>query len=222
MELHTIWFVIIAIFWVGFFVLEGFDFGVGVLHTIVGQDRHRAAGGAEHDRPLVGRQRGVAGHRRRQHVRGVPGLVRDDVLGAVSRPAARARGADGAAAWRSSSKAKATVGAGARRGRGARRSAACWSRCCWASGSAICSVGLPIDSSHDFTGDFFNLLTGYGLWTGVTLLGLCLLHGATFLKLRTTDQVRERARYARAASGMGRDRARRWLRDLDAQSRWWR
>ena len=29
---HTLWFVLIAIFWVGFFVLEGFDFGVGVLH----------------------------------------------------------------------------------------------------------------------------------------------------------------------------------------------
>src|SRR6478752_3163110 len=37
MQLHTIWFVTIAIFWVGFFVLEGFDFGVGMLHTIVGR-----------------------------------------------------------------------------------------------------------------------------------------------------------------------------------------
>src|ERR1700758_2946580 len=37
MQLHTIWFVIIAIFWVGYFVLEGFDFGVGMLHTIVGR-----------------------------------------------------------------------------------------------------------------------------------------------------------------------------------------
>ncbi len=37
MHLHTLWFVIIAIFWVGFFVLEGFDFGVGMLHTIVGK-----------------------------------------------------------------------------------------------------------------------------------------------------------------------------------------
>jgi cytochrome d ubiquinol oxidase subunit II len=53
--------------------------------------------------------------------------------------------------------------------------------------------GLPINSSQDFTGDFFDLLTGYGLWTGFTLLSLCLLHGATFLKLRTTGAVRERA-----------------------------
>ena len=37
MQLHTIWFVIVAIFWTGFFVLEGFDFGVGMLHTIVGR-----------------------------------------------------------------------------------------------------------------------------------------------------------------------------------------
>ena len=33
MQLHTIWFVIIAVLWVGFFVLEGFDFGVGALHS---------------------------------------------------------------------------------------------------------------------------------------------------------------------------------------------
>ncbi len=38
MQLHTIWFVILAIFWIGFFVLEGFDFGVGMLHAIVGRD----------------------------------------------------------------------------------------------------------------------------------------------------------------------------------------
>ena len=37
MHLDTLWSVIIAIFWVGFFVLEGFDFGVGVLHTVVGR-----------------------------------------------------------------------------------------------------------------------------------------------------------------------------------------
>jgi len=53
--------------------------------------------------------------------------------------------------------------------------------------------GLPINSQHEFTGNFSDLLTGYGIWTGLTLLGLCLLHGATFLKLRTTDQLRERA-----------------------------
>ena len=36
LHLNTLWSVIIAILWVGFFVLEGFDFGVGALHMIVG------------------------------------------------------------------------------------------------------------------------------------------------------------------------------------------
>ena len=37
MQLHTIWFVIIAVLWIGFFVLEGFDFGVGALHLFIGR-----------------------------------------------------------------------------------------------------------------------------------------------------------------------------------------
>ena len=37
MQLHTIWFIIIAVLWIGFFVLEGFDFGVGVLHRVIGK-----------------------------------------------------------------------------------------------------------------------------------------------------------------------------------------
>ena len=37
MSLETLWFVIIAVFWVGFFVLEGFDLGVGALHRFVGR-----------------------------------------------------------------------------------------------------------------------------------------------------------------------------------------
>ena len=38
MSLETFWFIVVAFFWTGFFVLEGFDFGVGVLHTLVGRD----------------------------------------------------------------------------------------------------------------------------------------------------------------------------------------
>ena len=31
-------FIVVAFIWTGFFVLEGYDFGVGVLHTVVGRD----------------------------------------------------------------------------------------------------------------------------------------------------------------------------------------
>ena len=57
-------------------------------------------------------------------------------------------------------------------------------------------AGVPINQHHDFTGNFGDLLTGYGLMTGVTLVMLSLLHGATFLKLRTTGHLRDRARAA--------------------------
>ncbi len=42
-SLVPFWFIVIAFFWTGFFILEGFDFGVGMLHSAVGRDD--AAGG---------------------------------------------------------------------------------------------------------------------------------------------------------------------------------
>ncbi|QKW28378.1 cytochrome d ubiquinol oxidase subunit II [Streptomyces seoulensis] len=39
MELHDIWFVLIAVLWTGYFFLEGFDFGVGVLTKLLARDR---------------------------------------------------------------------------------------------------------------------------------------------------------------------------------------
>ena len=38
MNLVPFWFIVIAILWTGFFILEGFDFGVGMLHSVVGAD----------------------------------------------------------------------------------------------------------------------------------------------------------------------------------------
>ena len=38
MKLVPFWFIVIAVLWMGFFVLEGFDFGVGMLHGAVGKD----------------------------------------------------------------------------------------------------------------------------------------------------------------------------------------
>ena len=38
MTLVTFWFVVLVVLWTGFLVLEGFDFGVGMLHGVVGRD----------------------------------------------------------------------------------------------------------------------------------------------------------------------------------------
>ncbi|MEV5972113.1 cytochrome d ubiquinol oxidase subunit II [Streptomyces sp. NPDC051921] len=39
MELHDVWFVLIAVLWIGYFFLEGFDFGVGVLTKLLARGR---------------------------------------------------------------------------------------------------------------------------------------------------------------------------------------
>jgi cytochrome d ubiquinol oxidase subunit II len=42
MTLNTLWFVLIAVFFTGYFILEGFDFGVGILLPFIGKnDRER-------------------------------------------------------------------------------------------------------------------------------------------------------------------------------------
>ena len=38
MELTTVWFVLIAVLWIGYFTLEGFDFGVGMLLPVLARD----------------------------------------------------------------------------------------------------------------------------------------------------------------------------------------
>ena len=53
--------------------------------------------------------------------------------------------------------------------------------------------GLPIAANHEYTGSFWNLLQPYGIMTGVTLAFVCVLHGATFITIKTTGDVRFRA-----------------------------
>ena len=38
MELTTFWFITIAVLWIGYFALEGFDFGVGMLLPVLAKD----------------------------------------------------------------------------------------------------------------------------------------------------------------------------------------
>jgi cytochrome bd ubiquinol oxidase subunit II len=192
-ELHTIWFVLIAIFWVIFLVLEGFDFGVGVLHTIVGKtDTERRVGlntigpwwdGNEVWLVIAGASMFAAFPGWYATMFSALYLALVIVLAALMGRgvAMEFKGKGDGQRWRGSWKWCVTLGS-------------LLIPLLLGVGLGDLLGGLPINSSHDFTGNFFDLLTGYGLWTGVTLLGLCLLHGATFLKLRTTDEVRERAR----------------------------
>ena len=53
--------------------------------------------------------------------------------------------------------------------------------------------GLPIDAQQEFVGGFCDLLSVYSVLGGLTFVLICLLHGATFLALKTTGDIRERA-----------------------------
>jgi cytochrome bd ubiquinol oxidase subunit II len=193
MQLHTIWFVILAIFWVGFFVLEGFDFGVGMLHTIVGrtdEQRKRALStiGPWWDGNevwLIVAGAGTFAAFPGWYATMFSALYLALLLVLI---ALMARGVSfefkdksESPRWRTTWRWAMTLGC-------------LLIPLLLGVGLGDLLNGLPIDSSHDYTGNFFGLLTPYGLWTGVTLVALCLLHGATFIKLRTTDEVRERAR----------------------------
>ena len=39
MSFNSVWFILIAVLWVGYFILEGFDFGVGILLKVVAKNQ---------------------------------------------------------------------------------------------------------------------------------------------------------------------------------------
>ena len=200
MHLHTIWFVIITVLWIGFFVLEGFDFGVGALHMLIGK--------TEIERRVVINTIG-------------PWWDGNEVWLIVAGASMFAAFPGWYATMFSALYLAIVLLLVALFGRGVsfeyrgKRDSHRW-RTGWSRALTIGSIliplilgialgdllhGLPIDSGHEFTGNFFSLLTGYGLMTGVTLLVLSLLLGATFLALRTTGEIRDRAHAAARSIG---------------------
>ena len=197
MSLPILWFAIVAVFWTGFFVLEGFDFGVGALHRVVGRtdvERRVAinAIGPTWDGNEVWLI--VAGA---AMFAAFPGwyatwfsalylalvLV---LVGLIVRGVSfEFRGKSDAPRWRTKWSLTLTIGS-------------VTTPLLIGVGLGDLLVGLPVDQAGEFTGTFWNLLTPYGLLMGVTLLVLCLLHGAAFLALKTDDDVQARA-FATAA-----------------------
>ena len=79
--------------------------------------------------------------------------------------------------------------------------------------------GVPINSSGDFDGTFWDLFSPYTLLGGVAVVLLFAFHGATYLTLRTTGELC-RARRGGRRSALDRDgRRRRRVPDLDRRGR---
>ncbi|WP_434809948.1 cytochrome d ubiquinol oxidase subunit II [Microbacterium sp. bgisy189] len=53
--------------------------------------------------------------------------------------------------------------------------------------------GVPLDADHEFTGTVLTLLNPYGLWVGATTLLLFWLHGVYFIGLKTDGPVHDGA-----------------------------
>ncbi len=193
MELPVVWFIIVAIFWIGFFVLEGFDLGVGALHRVVGRTDIEQRVAINTIGPfwdgnevwLIVGGAAIFAAFPAWYASWFSALYLAlfvVILGLIARGLSfEYRGKVDRPAWR-----------------------ATWS---WALtisslllpvlfGVALGDLlhGLPINKAGVYTGNFFDLLTPYGLFTGLTFLSLTLLHGATFLSMKTSGVVHDRAR----------------------------
>jgi cytochrome d ubiquinol oxidase subunit II len=191
-SLVPFWYIVIAVLWTGFFILEGFDFGVGMLHGIVGADEpgRRAAintigplwDGNEVWLIVAGAGMFAAFPGWYATMFSAYNLALVLLLAAliVRGVAFEYRAKRDAARWRRTWDVLLTAGS---------------FLAPLLIGVALAGLlhGLPINSSQDFTGSFWDLLQPYALFTGVTLVLVCLLHGATFLCLKTTGDMRERS-----------------------------
>ncbi len=189
--LQILWFVLIAVLWIGFFFLEGFDFGVGMLLPFLGKkDVERRAIinsiGSTWDGNEVwlltagGATFAAFPHWYATMFSGFYLALFLLLVGLIMRGISfEYRSKDAAPSWRN--------------------------RFDWmiAVGSFLASVllgaafanlarGVPIDENMMFTGNLFTLLNPYGLLGGLTTVAIFLLHGANFLGLKLEGELRER------------------------------
>ena len=55
--------------------------------------------------------------------------------------------------------------------------------------------GIPLDAQGNFTGNFFSLLSPYSIFVGVTMASVFLIHGALFLEMKLDGQLHVRASF---------------------------
>lgn len=207
MTLETFWFILIAVLWTAYLVLEGFDFGVGMLLGIFGRD----SGGEE------------AAPRKRVLLNAIGPFWDGNEVWLIT-----AGGAMFAAfpAWYASmfsgfylafllllvALILRNMGLDYRH----KRSGATWQRR-WDIIIVTCSVlapllvgvaltnlvrGVPLNKAGDFTGTLLTLLNPWSLLGGLTIVALSLTHGCFFIALKTDGQIRHDARALGTKAGL--------------------
>jgi cytochrome d ubiquinol oxidase subunit II len=193
MSLAEFWFLLIAVLWTGYFVLEGFDFGVGALLPAVARnDTERRVAvntiGPVWDGNEVwlltagGATFAAFPHWYASLFSGfyLPLLV--ILLALIVRGVAfEYRGKHDHPTWRARWDACIVVGSVV-------------PAFLWGVAFAAILKGVPLDADFEYAGTVVDLISPYSLLGGVTTLLVFAFHGATFLALKADGPVRVRAR----------------------------
>ena len=191
--LETFWFALIAVLWVGYLFLEGFDFGVGMLLPVLGRDDSErrsiistigpvwdgnevwllTAGGATFAAFPEWYATMFSGFYLPLFVILVALIVRGVAF--------EFRGKHDTARWRATWDAAIVVGSVV-------------PALLWGVAFANLVRGVALDANHEYAGSFLDLLNPYALLGGLATLLICAAHGSIFLTLRTEGDMRRRAR----------------------------
>ncbi len=201
MELTTVWFILIAVLWIGYFVLEGFDFGVGILTRLLAQnDTERrvlintigpvwdgnevwllVAGGATFAAFPEWYATLFSGFYLPLFLILISLIFRNVAFEYRSK-----RPRDSWKMWWDHAIFFGSL-----------LPAVLW-------GVAFGNIvrGVDIDSKKEYVGSFFDLLNPYAILGGLVTLSLFVTHGAVFIALKTHGDIRERARVLALKSGL--------------------
>ncbi|APE22765.1 MULTISPECIES: cytochrome d ubiquinol oxidase subunit II [Streptomyces] len=193
MELHDVWFVLIAVLWIGYFFLEGFDFGIGVLTKVLARGRPEkrvlintigpvwdgnevwllTAGGATFAAFPEWYATLFSGFYLPLLIILVCLIVRGVAFEyRVKRPEENwQRNWEAAIFWTSLIPAFL-----------------------WGVAFGNIVRGVKIDGNMEYVGTFWDLLNPYALLGGLVTLTLFTFHGAVFASLKTVGDIRARAR----------------------------
>src|SRR5436305_10882490 len=192
MSLESFWFVLIGVLWSGYFVLEGFDFGVGMLLPVLPRD--------ERERSLMFQAIGPVWDGNEVWLVVAAGatfaafpawyatlfsgfyvaLLAILVLLIVRVVSFEWPELHASERWRATWLWANSIGSfGA--------------SFLWALTLANLVQGIPLDSSHVFTGGIADLFSPYTVVMGLAVVMLFALHGATYLTLRCSGDLRRRA-----------------------------
>ncbi|MFE0022134.1 cytochrome d ubiquinol oxidase subunit II [Amycolatopsis sp. NPDC059021] len=193
MTLETIWFCLVAVFWLGYLFLEGFDFGVGMLLPILGRDNTERRVMVNTIGPVWDGNEVwlivAAGVMFAAFPAWYAGLFAAAYLpllvvlvGLIGRGVAfEYRGKVDSERWRRTWDRVIMIGS-------------------WIPPLGVglllatTTLGLPLDAAGNRVGSAFAAIRWDTVLGALAVVGFSLTHGAAFLALKTTGDLRERAR----------------------------